>query len=685
MTTSVVRVYRSDVGPVTALRAAPAPSGDVYVAETTSGNLLHVARVTAAGAVTWQRELDLGSLYVDASGDPTALRISSSAAGVAVATLTDTFTPAGHAFLFSPTGTLLWQRELNLISELGPVALTSDGALFLSAIRNYADETSLVKLNASTGAVDWHVCLNDTTYAPAAMIAACAAVLSGNDLVLSLLGAVHSGSASRTHVQRIAAADGAVVWTRSVAWPSDTNSGALAVDPSDNIYVAGPSFLSTYGDLLPVAKLDSSGTQLWVADVDHSVATDAMNVVFGHYSAPGAASASGAQFLINTTGVLGVISFGHVVVPTTGTGAASVVLFSAEMAGANFSAGTGGALATNLTLGLVDDVSGTPRAVVVRDDGLSGDDNAFGDYVRETTAFVTATGTASVGTSSWTRGSTSTVSTSTSALTESAASVILAESYAPTTPSTTVNATAVAPATAFGLPVVLGLASSVAPATVFGTTRHMRIQEATGLAASTALGDPDVLLQYPATGLAAATALGTPATNFNLSYAATSVDEALVEFGELWVAVGLPPQARIASALAPVTAFGTPAAATAIQATATGSLDTALGEPTLRLLLSTAGITGTVLGTPTLRTPCQAAGFSATLFGLPQVGQAGICVGLAPRTAFGVPQALAPNPSAATGVTATAFGTPTFLCVLRARSGVMRTAFGAARCERTVP
>lgn len=682
MTTSVTRVYRSDVGPITALRAAPAPSGDVYAADLTSGNLLHVARITAAGVVTWQRELDFGSLYIDPSGDPRVFRVASSAAGIAVAVV-DFYTPVAYAFLFDEDGTLLWQRELTAVSELGPIALAADGSLFVSAIRNFADEMSLVKLNASTGAVDWHVCLNDTAYTPGVMIVAGMAVLSGGDLAVALVGAVHSGAASRTQVQRIAAADGAIVWTKALTWPSGTNAGALAIDPSDNIYVAGPGSTSTYGDLLPVVKLDSSGAQLWVADVDHSVATDAMNVVFGHYGAPGAASASGAQFLINTTGVLGTISVGHVLVPAAGTGAAAVALFSTEMAGANVSGDVGGALSTDLTFSFVDDVSGTPRAIAIRDDGLSGDDGAFGDYVRETTAFVTAAGTATVGSGSWTRASTSTISSSASSWTDSAASVILAESYAPSIPSTTVNATSIVPATAFGLPLVLGLASSVAPTTTFGATRHMRIQEATGLAASTALGDPDVLLQYPATGLAAATALGTPATNFNLSYAATSVDEALVEFGELWVAVGLPPQARIASALAPVTAFGTPAAATAIQATATGSLDTALGEPTLRLLLSTAGITGTVLGTPTLRTPCQAAGFSATLFGLPQVGQAGICVGLAPRTAFGVPQALAPNPSAATGVTATAFGTPTFLCVLRARSGVMRTAFGAARCERT--
>lgn len=683
MAANVLRFYRSDTGNFGAPRIATAPAGDVYAAEFSSGTVVRLARITTAGSVTWQRQLTFADAVFD-------VQLASSSSRLAVISTIDLFTEyAAHVAVYNASGALQWQRQLTMYPTTGVVA--PDGAVFLIGQLDPSTKTSLVKLNATTGATDWQVCLNSTAYAPASTIVSGAAALSTSDVVVMLGGDVHTGASSRMRVQRIAGADGTITWTRKIAWASDVNGGVVAADPSDNIYVAGPPDTGTFGPSLPVLKLDSSGNTLWNRALAHPSALSAHAVPFENYSRAATANTAGAFFPINDYGdtPLGGIVIGHVFVPAAGTVASSNVplsLYEVVRSGTYYPVSSAVADATVIALAYEDEVSAAPRSILVVGDESTSGDGAFGPYERTTLAFDTVAGTTTVASDTWTRDATSSLTNAVGAATDAAATTLLAESYAATIPALTGNATGIAPTTAFGAALVLGLVTGIAPTTAFGATGQGRAQPATGIVSALVFGEPSTLLKFPAMGAAFAQAFGTHAINFDLAYAAASTPKTGA-FGEPGSFLSLAPLSYVAAGIAPTELFGLPTGTNSAVSEAAGIAATAFGEPTALMRLTAAAADGnTTFGTAGFRQPCRAAGWQTTGFGTPQLLRRGECTAVAPAMRFGLPRIATAQAFGATGLGVGAFGEGhVSRGVSRARSGVFRQVFGTTHAERTAP
>jgi hypothetical protein len=121
--------------------------------------------------------------------------------------------------------------------------------------------------------------------------------------------------------------------------------------------------------------------------------------------------------------------------------------------------------------------------------------------------------------------------------------------------------------------------------------------------------------------------------------------------------------------------------------TATGASTTAFGTPVSGWVCPVTGFAVGAFGTPSLSIPVRPTGAApSTAFGLGMTAGFGSTTGAAPSTAFGLPVATFGAVGNVTGVSTTAFGTPSTLNNRqRTRSGVFRTQWGVAQAERTAP
>ena len=619
---------------------APAPAGDVYLALTDTTPNGHVARVSASGVPVWQ---------FDTTGEY-AFGVASNADHVAF--LTGTGSGTG-AVLLDEDGTTIWDTELPLTfgsTTATVTALSASEAFAIFSPNTASTETVLVLLNGTTGAITWAVNLRtsggDAGFKPHGV-----AFLSGGDLVVSFL------RAGGQTVQRISATDGSVVWSRGI---SNTGNYAIpGVDGSDNIYLVGDD--SGSPKILPVMKLDSSGTTLWSRQVEQPAGLHSAGLSFD--AVGGLTAGSTGVFIPVSYGGSSTTYCGFVFVPAAGTiatGNASIVTVDQQ----------DGVIVAAPPVGGV--VGGAPVVMGFRDEStwaiLTGgetaiDDAGWGAYTRTTWAGDVASGSMSASSSSYTRETTGSFSASAYTLTQSTGTLAF-DVY-----DTHSVASSVAPATAFGTPIADGGPSIVGAWTV-----------------TTAFGTPMSGVTLTATGLAAGTTFGTPTYDDLHETVATSIVNEQA-FGLPFSIRGLPPAPHVAQGLASMVAFGTPARFGAATVFPESTETTAFGTPSSGPHASTTGISSTAaFGTPTMHFVTYADSLgAATSFGLPVAGGFGTATGFV-RTLFGTPEASAHVRCIATGFGASVFGTPSTLNnYQRARSGVFRTQWGRAQAERTAP
>ena len=706
MTTSVIRLYRSgaDYAPT---GVAAAPSGDVYAVVGDpggAGNGVTLVRATMGGTIAWSQQFKPDD---DTLGGGVAY-VASNASDVAVGYRYNNGANTTLISKYDASGTLAWRTALPLYSQSDfSMSVSTDGSVYISARGVSGNDSYLTKLNTSTGAVSWSVITRQSSEATTTHWNGPIATLSGNDVVAVVRGAVLGDGFSRARIQRIAATDGGIVWTRTVQWPdqaSHFSTTSLSVDGSDNIYAFGPKLDSTSPpenatyDSFPIIKLDSSGTTSWARIIKpSSIPADTTYVVTS--ANRGAAGTAGvllpANFEVTWDDGMGGGTFdnygANLFVPAAGTvgGNGQLVQYSRanSVMGGNLGAST---LNSNTALSLFSDVhAANTDAFITSSGSTSADDATWGPHIRitNTWSLIDATSNITVASETFTRASGSGVSASSSPTITTGTSTVLAQTWASgvSAYASGINDTV----DAFGTPTgqyPAGTATGIPSSNAFTAPRAVFVQYATAIDPTTAFGTGSYrFLVYP-TAIAATSALGSPAVNLNLSYDAAALAVATA-FGQPWAEKGMPAGANAADGIANVSAVGEPAATATISAAAEGFSTTALGTPTAVYVQAATGFSTTAFGTPALRTPCNATGISTTAFGTVTVQMFGLATGLSDPTVFGTPSWTRLSSLSSTGLASTAgFGTPDCIENLQhARSHLSRTRFGAPTITRTAP
>lgn len=711
MTTSVIRLYRSgaDYAPT---GVAAAPSGDVYAVVGDpggAGNGVTLVRATMGGTIAWSKQFKPDDDTLGGGGG--VAYVASNGSDVAVGYRYNNGANTTLISKYDSTGTLAWRTALPLYSQSDfSMSVSTDGSVYISARGVSGNDSYLTKLNTSTGAVSWSVITRQSSEATTSHWNGPIATLSGNDVVAVVRGAVLGDGFSRARIQRIAATDGGIVWTRTVQWPDQSthlSTASIVVDGSDNIYVFGPKLDSTSPpenaayDSFPIIKLDSSGTTSWARIIKpSSIPADTTYAVAYNPLSRGSAGSAGLLFPVsyNVTwddGMGGgtIDNYGaNLFVPAAGTigGNGQLVQYSKADTTNTPSTYASSTLNSNTALSLFSDVhAANADAFITSSGSTSTDDATWGPHIRitNTWSLIDATSNITVASETFTRASGSGVSASSSPTITTGTSTVLAQTWASgvSAYASGINDTA----DAFGTPTgqyPAGTATGIPSSNAFTAPRAVFVQYATAVDSTLTFGTGSYrFLVYP-TAIAATSAVGSPAVNLNLSYDAASLAVATA-FGQPWAEKGMPAGANAADGIANVSALGEPSALATISAAAEGFSTTTLGTPTAVYIQAATGFSTTAFGTPALRTPCNATGISTTAFGTVTVQMFGLATGLSDPTVFGTPSWTRLSSLGSTGLASAAgFGTPDCIENLQhARSHLSRTRFGAPTITRTAP
>lgn len=688
MTTSLFKVERPSAASTARSSIAAGPSGSTYFAEgSDSSGEATLSRINSDGTVNWQKKITISGSSAAYGITPT---IASSTDHLAVVLRYSTDSGATYTstvVLYDSSGTIVWQKivpvSINRPAAVNvafttagstAVAVAEDESVYMTGMTNSDTKTNLLKLNGSDGSLLWVVTLTASADAPTGDYLAELALLSGGDPVVSFWGSDPTSAGEYTHIQRITASTGTASWTRRIVWGNFDDRGVgLAVDPSDNIYVA-----TAYGGGTDVniGKLDSSGTTSWLraASIDGSTLDFASRM---------AADATGVYLPYNSAA-----AFGHIFIPAAGTVASGNVIKTnyPKVYGTNYFEVHGGGISGSQMLATFSDrpSGATPiYTVVVRSESTSADNGTYGGlYTRATTTHnLSAPGTAAFSSPSYTRATAPSVTLSAGSITE--ASVTLTVTLL--TGTSVCTATGVASALAFGAAYVVGVELPYTASTAFGTARSGRGLYATGLASTfvspTAVGR----LSYSATGTAATAVFGTAAVEFDRVVNVTGIAPT-AEYGTPYSIRGVwPYPAGQVSSDEPATNFGTPTITSRMNAVATGFNATVFGTTDGGRGLYATGFSTTAFGTGVMRARGGVAGIAATAFGTPVLRAFGYPVSSAAATQFGAPTLRNVLTGAVTGFTSTAYGSHTSRGQSRTRGAKFRTQFGAPQAERTAP
>lgn len=657
MTTKLYKVART--APTSYLQVpwiATAPSNGFYISGHSSGGTgtAHFARVAANGDLEWSKNLTVSGIgnwptpWLASNGDSVAVVLyeSSSAADCYVA-------------LYNAAGTLQWQKKINLANVYGATngrGIWVDGSanVYLSGV--VSGERLLVKLAGTDGSLLWAVETRGTLGEAGGI--GPMSVLSGGDLVFMN---ARAPTTTRSWVQRRSPTDGAVVWTREIAFTENSFvATTVAVDASDNIYAVGRRFDD--GSLrFPITKFDSAGTALWSRKVSGATISSGFN-----WSARAIASASGI-IISGNDGVDPI--FRHVFVSADG---ATARVTSTPMLVGTYGhvhhADKNGNSAWYVAPDGDGGGSSAYAIAVLADETGTTDDGVYGPYTRTTANLTIAAHSPTVSSSTFTARSFTTPTVTSTTIIESSTDIVVTPYFA-VIPPTLATATGIASTVSFSDDVgVLGAQRPNTVSTTFGATDFYAI----------AYGD--------ATGIASTVALGTPTFTRNTSRAASSLAPTTA-FGLLFSSRGTSgrPAGQV-SGLASATVFGASTATATNNRTATGFSSTLIGSPDLALRQAATGLASTAIGSPVSSTGGVAIGWkSEIVFGRPQVGKVGRPEGFT-STVFATPLSRSRFSGVATGFSSTVVSPIGAGPAQRSTRGArFRQTWGLGQTERFLP
>ena len=615
-----------DTGASVFERVVCATAGAAYVATSRGSPITGtVSEISDAGVEGWHTNIALPG-----GASLGSITIAANATAGVVAFACD----AGSALCYvvaldAADGTVIWQVSLpfDISTYSGTflsqkIAVDSSGNVVVVGKAASNTEHRLCKLAAADGAVSWTRNPLPTTVSSSQHATSLALMSTGNVVVAGQ----NTAGVAAIHV--FAAADGAAVWARSITWPSGASRFHVATDPDDNVYASAITGGSTAE--VDVVKLDDTGAEVWIRDVTidgagaiaatGGMAADADYVYIGSYVSTGSGLDSG-------------------LIAVGAAGSAANGLFypmpdQAYTDGAEGLAAADGAV--YFTTYNDPDTAAEYRAVVSRIEPPDFNPQTFGasEYERVSQAYTVASGSATTSSISPTY-DTDSESSSTGTATIGADADLEFTLYASDEPTEA----------------LIRFASSLGPTAQFGSARWANA--------------------YPASSLGPTAAFGTPALDLNLEAYPVALGPT-AGFGTPYAFTFTSPQPiHYASSLGRVTVFGTPAVlASGVYAQQETAVETAFGTPTARLVQAATSLApAAVFGTATLRTVRLASGFRETAFGTPTFGSALSASGFS-ATVFGAPRAVVPSLALAASSLGpvTAFGTPAAFQAHLARS-----------------
>lgn len=624
---------------------AAAPDGGAYVAGIDQSSFqASVLRIAPDGSIVWQKNLTAGTVVTYGC----ALVASNSGCVLALGGSAGSGATSDVLSLAAADGSIVWNRVVNFrVDSYGPnnyasrrLALTSSGDVVLAGyVGGSTTSHRVAKLDGSTGALVWTFNPRDTASSGYANSGTVAGVLAGGDVVFSFV----SGAGNVGSVCRLAAADGSLVWAKTVAFPGAPDALLSTIDPSGNIY------LSTYdtasgANTCYVTKLDGSGSVVWKQVVSLTADTDVLAVL-------GAASADASYVYIgifqrnaaynySRAGVLALSTSGGVQGASTLQNATYAYANGAE----SLDAYNGYAFFTSS-----DRVSSVYRATVMKQGVTDLNSATFTPYSRNAVAFSVASDT----------------TTTVTAVTPTLAGTV----------SDTTSAGAVTSATGTLLyNLYTGGASGISPVGL--------IRFAYGALPTTRFGTPRNSWSYPATSLAPTAMFGTGLLTYNLiTHAIGQLLSA--RFGEPYAFEFRPSRPVLfAASIAPTTTFGAPTVvATGSFAQRSSGSSILFGVAVARLRQSvTATAPATRFGVAKVLSRFAVAGFVSGRFGTPTLLQVRVASGWA-SSRFGKPAGLRRLVSgiASGAAPSTRFGTPAVTHSHLAKALLFRPRFGLAR------
>lgn len=641
---SLFRLYRSG-GDIVEPSLAAAPSGGLYVVDAaTTGYTL--ARISAAGAFDWHTTVEYAA---DVLSQPA---LASNATHVAVALpYNEASADRLDVTLYDSDGDVVWQTTLPLVvgSKMSDarVAIHSDGDVIVVGNNSAYTRCDLVRLDGTDGSIDWSVNVGPST---GSVTPGFIAFFSDGDI--AYLTAV----STTYYLQRLDGTDGSVLWSRALSGMSvSAEIQGLAVDGSDNIYAWGPEVSGTNGEVLPVVKVDSSGTLVWSKRVTAPSSST-------HTFAPtnrGMANSSGVYMSANFD-YGGSNLPGHLFVPGDGTSSSELTQYT--HASADAKCFSGGAPVSALYAAGFMLAPANYEAALLLDAHGAADDDTYGSFTRDTVLFDTVTDSVTLTNTAYTRGAPFAVTAS--------------SDITPTTSAGSFSIEAVVADTTYA-------ASSVDPTAAFGSASSSETRNVTGIASAVAFGVPSQA--FITTGEVFPASFGLPVLELDSTREATGLVPTLA-FGLPWAERGLAPAPHYVTGIPTGAQFGEALMSSAATGVTTGSNDTVFGTPRAGPVGVATGLALGAFGTPALRLLRRATGLASTAaVGVPMISGFGSTEGRS-TTRFGTPTAQWAAVLAAAAFSSTAFDTPSALrAAQRTRSGVSRTRFGLAQCERTAP
>jgi len=239
-----------------------------------------ITKYNTSGTIQWQRVLggsgiDLfNGVALDSSFNVYAVgRTASQGAGSNDVILTK----------YDSSGTIQWQKLLGLSASDEGNAIAIDGSNNIYITGYYSSNNLLIAKYDSSGTIQWQRALTTSTN-------------NGNGIRVTSAGTVYvvgfssggGGQGSNDVLLTKYDTSGTIQWQRVLGGASSDVGNAIAIDSSENLYVAGSTQSQGLGSTeILVAKYDSSGAIQWQrilgtvnADVAYGVALDSSANVY---------------------------------------------------------------------------------------------------------------------------------------------------------------------------------------------------------------------------------------------------------------------------------------------------------------------------------------------------------------------------------------------------------------------